>query len=267
VRSTVSQAPASQPPAEDVVRSLACGLEVIGALGVPGPGRTASEVAAELRLSRSRTYRVLATLCQLGYVRTYAGRFALTPKMLELGYRQWSGLDLADVAKPHLDELLEKTQEACSVSILDGHTIVCVARATARRLMGVAEEVGTRLPAYATAQGRVLLAALTPEELNEYLARADLRPLTRATIVSSQDLRRELDGVRRRGWASVDEELEPGLRSVSVPIAGARGVTAAVGIVTDTHRVSLAKLRGILLAALRATAERIQSDLALSDHR
>lgn len=249
------------------MRSLVGGLAVIGALGVPGPGRNATEVASELGLSRWATYRALLTLCNLGYVRADGARFALTPKTLELGYRQWSGLALPEVAKPHLERLRQETDEACSVSILDGDAIVSVAGATPRRLVGVAAEVGTRLPAYATSQGRVLLAALTPAALNEYLARADLRPLTPATIVSRHVLRREIDAVRRRGWAVVDEELEPGLRSVAVPIAGGRGVTASAGIVADTHRVSLVRLRGTLLAALGAAAERIQSDLALSDCR
>jgi IclR family transcriptional regulator, pca regulon regulatory protein len=248
----------------DVVRSIERGLAMIAALGVPGPGRTATDLARELRLTRAGTYRVLSTLRNLGYVRTSAGRFMLTPRVLELGYRQWSGLGLADVAKPHLGRLLEETCEACSVSILDGDTIVCVARAAPVRLIGVAAEVGRRLPAYATAQGRVLLSSLSPSDLSLFLDSADLRPLTRSTIVRRGELRAALAAVRRRGWALVDEELEPGVRSVAVPIADGRDIVAAMGIVVDAQRVSVATLRGELLPRVRAAADRIETDLALT---
>jgi IclR family pca regulon transcriptional regulator len=252
-----------RPVDHDVVRSLQHGLSVIGALGTPGPGRSAIDVADELGLSRASTYRVLATLCNLGYVRATSGRFALTPRVLELGYRQWSGGGLGEIAKPHLERLLHDTDEACSISILDGEAILCVAGVTPSRLVCPAEQVGTRLPAYATAQGRVLLAGLALDELEAYLATAQLRPLTRATIASRGALRRELATVRRRGWAVVDEELEPALRSVAVPISHGRSVTAAAGIVVGAHRVTLTKLRRTLLPILRVAADGIGSDLAL----
>lgn len=249
---------------DDTVRSLERGLAVIGALGVPGPGRTATDVAGELGLSRATTYRALGALRGLGLVRHDAGRFALTPKVLELGYRQWSGLDLAEIAEPHLEELLEQTGEACSVSVLDGDRILAVAGAAPTRLIGVAATAGTRLPAYATSQGRVLLAALGPDDRSAYLARVELRPLTRATITNREVLASVLDRVRRSGWSLVDEELEPGLRSVAVPVADARRVVAATGIVVDARRVSLRTMRRALLPVLRAAADRIESDLALS---
>jgi IclR family transcriptional regulator, pca regulon regulatory protein len=249
---------------DNIVRSLERGLAVIGALGVPGPGRTATDVAGELGLSRATTYRALGALCRLGLVRHDAGRFALTPKVLELGYRQWSGLDLAEIAKPHLEELLEQTGEACSVSVLDGDRILAVAGAAPARLVGVAATAGTRLPAYATSQGRVLLAALSPDELSAHLSRVQLRPLTRATITNGDALASMLERVRRSGWSLVDQELEPGLRTIAVPIADARGVVAATGIVVDARRVSLRTMRRALLPVLRAAADRIESDLALS---
>jgi IclR family pca regulon transcriptional regulator len=253
----------SRPVNDSTVRSLERAVSVIGALGIPGPGRTAGEVADELALSRAATHRVLATLCNLGYARSSAGRFALTPKVLELGYRQWSALDLPDVAQPHLERLLNRTGEACSMSILDGDAILCVAGVSPSRLLCAVEQVGARLPAYATAQGRVLLSALTTEELDAYLATARLRPLTRVTMTDPEALRRELATVRRRGWALIDEELEPGLRSIAVAIAHGRGVIAAVGIVADAHRVSLTKLHRTLLPVLRVAADDITKELAL----
>src|SRR6202008_4338747 len=121
------------------------------------------------------------TLQQLGYVRLDGTRFSLTPLVLELGYAYLSSLSLPEVAQPHLERLVEEIHESSSVSVLDGADVVYVARVPTRRIMRVAISVGTRFPAYATSMGRVLLAGMTDEELDAFLARAELRPLTSRT--------------------------------------------------------------------------------------
>ena len=118
--------------------------------------------------------------------------------------------------------------------------------------------------AYATSQGRVLLAALSQDDLSGYLARSELRPRTRATITDADALTSELDRVRRAGWSLVDQELEPGLRSIAVPVADASGVAAAAGIMVDAGRVSLRRLRETLLPLLRTAAAHMEGDLAYS---
>jgi IclR family transcriptional regulator, pca regulon regulatory protein len=252
-------------PERDFVRSLERGLAVIGALGRPGPGLTLSEVALAIGVNRASARRTLVTLEQLGYVRCDERRFSLMPKVLGLGHGYRASLALPDVARPHLQRLLETTDEFCSISILDGHETMCVARATPARLVNVAMPVGTRLPAYATCVGRVLLADLRPEALDAYLHSVELQPLTPATVVTTSALRRELDRVRRQRWALVDQELELGLRSAATPIRDASGhVVAAANIGTHALRVTLEKLRQRLLPALRTAAEQIERDLAVA---
>jgi IclR family transcriptional regulator, pca regulon regulatory protein len=249
----------------DFVRSLERGLAVIAALGRPGPGLTLPEVARAIGANRPGARRALATLEQLGYVRRDERRFSLTPKVLDLGHGYRSGLALPDVARPHLQRLLEATDEFCSISVLDGQETMCVARAAPARLVNLAMPVGTRLPAYATCVGRVLLADLGPEALDAYLHSVELRPLTPTTLVTRTALRDELDRVRRQRWAVVDQELELGLRSAAAPIRDASGhVIAAANIGSHAARVTLGKLRQRLLPALRTAAEQIERDLAVA---
>jgi IclR family transcriptional regulator, pca regulon regulatory protein len=246
----------------DYVRSIERGLAVIAALGHPGRGLTLADVARAIGVTRASARRTLLTLERLGYLRCDERLYTLTPKLLDLGHGYRAGLALPDVARPHLQQLMEATDEFCSVSVLDGDETLCVARVAPARIMNVAMPVGTRLPAYATCVGRVLLAGLEPDQLDGYLGRVELRALTPATIASAPSLRRELDRVRRQRFAVVDQELERGLRSAAAPIRDTAGrVVAAANVGALAGRVTIDTLRRRLLPPLRATAESIERDL------
>jgi IclR family transcriptional regulator, pca regulon regulatory protein len=235
---------------------------VIRAFGPDRDRLSLSEVARATGLTRAATRRFLLTLVQLGYVRNDGREFSLRPRVLELGYAYLSGLALPEIASPHLEELVAMVRESSSVSVLDGDHIVYVARVPTKRIMTVAISVGTRFPAYATSMGRVLLAAMSPEEFDRYLARADLTALTRRTVTSPDRLRDIVGEVSRQGYAIVDQELEEGLRAIAAPIHGAGGtVTAAVNVSAHASRVSLAAMKTELLPALQETARRIEADL------
>ena len=244
------------------VQSLERGLSVIRAFGEDRPELTLSEVAAQTDLTRAAARRFLLTLCDLGYVRADGRRFALTPRVLELGYAYLSSLSLPELAEPHLERLAAEVRESSSVSVLDGDDIVYVARVPTSRIMRVAINVGTRFPAHATSMGRVQLAALTDAELDAYLDRVELRPLTANTLTDPAKLRSELARIRAQGWALVDQELEEGLRSVAAPIRDRTGrVVAAVNVSAHASRASKDAVRRVLLPPLLATAERIEADL------
>lgn len=249
----------------DFVRSLERGLEVIRALGHPGPGMTLADVARAIGANRASTRRSLLALEELGYVRSNGRLFALTAKVLSLGYGYRAQLPLPEVARPHLQRLMEETGEFSSLSVLDGDETVCVARVAPPRIMNVAMPVGTRLPAYATCVGRVLLAALPAQELDAYLDRVEMRALTPATITDAAHLRREVGVARRRRWAIVDQELERGLRSAAAPVHDAGGnVIAAANVGALAGRVTVATLRKKLLPPLLASAASIERDLAIA---
>jgi IclR family pca regulon transcriptional regulator len=223
---------------------------------------TLTEVARSSGLTRASARRFLLTLERLGYVRAGGRLFALTPRVLELGYSYLSSLSLPEIAEPHLERLAEQVHESSSVSVLDGDEIVYVARVPTKRIMTVSISVGTRFPAYATSMGRVLLAELDRAELDDFLERAELRPLTDGTLTTAAGLREELGRVRRQGWALVDQELEAGLRSVAAPIRDAtRRAVAAVNVSAHASRTTLEHVRRGLLPPLLETASRIERDL------
>lgn len=243
------------------MQSLERGLLVIRTLSSPEPLALA-EVARRAGLSRAAARRFLITLEHLGYVRQSSARFSLTPRVLELGYAYLSSLTLAEVSQPHLEALVQEVHESSSVSVLDGDDIVYVARVPTRRIMSVTISVGTRFPAYATSMGRVLLAGLPEGELQSALQRAEVRKLTSRTIASRRSLVAEIARVREQGYALVDEELEPGLRSIAAPIHDAAGsVAAAINLSAQASRTSVGELRRRLLLPLREAAGAIEADL------
>ncbi len=246
----------------DFVRALDRGLAVIRAFGQDQERLTLSEVARSTGLTRSAARRFLHTLVELGYVSSNGREFSLRPRVLELGYAFLSGMSFLEVAQPHVEELVTTLQESATVGVLDGDEVVCVLRVPARRIMIVAIPVGTRLPAYATSMGRVLLAGLDPDELERYLERLRLEPLTSHTVSLLGELRTLVEEVRERGYALVDQELEEGLRSVGVPIRDQSGrVIAGLAVPVHASMKSLDDLETELVPKLRATAEQIEADL------
>ncbi|MDV7087850.1 IclR family transcriptional regulator [Rhodococcus opacus] len=250
-------------PSPDYVQSLARGLAVIRCFDNRNQRRTLSDVARATDLTRATARRFLLTLVELGYVATDGSAFWLTPRVLELGYSYLSSLSLPEVAQPHLERLSHKVHESSSVSILDGADIVYVARVPVSRIMTVGITIGTRLPAYATSMGRVLLAGLPDDELDAYLEKLDIQRLTERTITARDDLKAAILAVRADGICVLDQELEAGLRSMAAPIRNASGLTvAAVNISTPAARYSLEDLHSDLIPSLRVTATDIEQDLA-----
>ncbi|MCH6468699.1 IclR family transcriptional regulator domain-containing protein [Sinomonas terrae] len=214
-------------PGDQFVQSLARGLAVVRAFDAEHQEMTLSQVAARTDLTRATARRFLHTLVELGYVRTDGRLFELTPLVLQLGYAYLSGQRLPELAQPFLEDLSHREGESTSMAILDGTDIVYLARIHTRRIISVGISPGTRFPAHATSMGRVLLAALSPADLDAYFAAARLDALTPRTLTSREAIEAELARVRAQGYAVVDQELEVGLRSLAVPVLAADGRTLA----------------------------------------
>jgi IclR family transcriptional regulator, pca regulon regulatory protein len=254
-----------RPRSADFVQSLERGLLVIRAFDAEHREMALSEVARISGLTRAAARRFLLTLEKLGYVTFSGGRFSLTPRVLELGYAYLSSLTLPEVAQPHMEALVARVNESSSISVLDDTDIVYVARVPTRRIMSITLSVGTRLPAYATSMGRVLLAALPDPELDARLGRMELRRLSAHTITDLATLRAVLERVRRQGWAAVDQELEEGLRSLAVPIHDASGaVVAALNVSVHASRGTMTTLRRDVLPLVQVAARAVEADLRRS---
>ncbi|MGH8445085.1 MAG: IclR family transcriptional regulator domain-containing protein [Solimonas sp.] len=242
--------------------SLARGLAVLQAFDVRQRSLTVSQVSQATGIPRAAARRCLYTLQKLGYVAEEHAHYSLRPKVLTLGFAHLSSRPLAVAAQPVLDRCRDRLHESCSLAVLDGGEVYYQARAETSRIMSIALHVGTRLPAYCTSMGRVLLAHLPPAELERYLGRTVLHPRTMRTVTSTARLREILDAVRRNGYAVVDQELELGLRSIAVPVFDRDGqVVASINTGTQAARTPLRDLTQLFLPELRAAAAEL-SDAA-----
>ncbi|WP_426404762.1 IclR family transcriptional regulator domain-containing protein [Streptomyces sp. R-07] len=245
------------------LQSLARGLDVLHAFGsVRGPARL-TELARLTGLPRATARRSLITLRHLGYVREEADGFLVLPRVLELGYARLSGLSLPEIATPHLVALVLRVHESASVAVLDGDDIRYAARVASTRIMHIDITVGTRLPAYATSMGRVLIGALPPAERAAHLGRITPEALTPHTVTTREGLDEAVAATVARGYGWVEEELEEGLRSLAVPVTdGAGRVVAAVNVALHAGRATPEESLAALLPPLRETASAISADLA-----
>jgi len=251
-------------PKDQLVRSLERGLAVIEVFGQGRQAMTLSDVARHAKVSRAAARRLLYTLVTLGYAAFDGKHFELRPRVLGLGFAYMSSMDVWDVAQPFLEDLVRETRESCSVSVLDGMEIVHVVRLpAAERLMSIAVKVGDRLPAYASAMGRVQLAALPDTALDRYFADAQISAVTEKTVTDEKKLRVILAQVRKQGYAEVDGELEIGLRALAVPISDRTGrVVASIALSTLSSQVTRRGAANPLLAPLQACAMRIRQALS-----
>jgi len=241
----------------DFMASLARGLAVIRAFSEQRRHLTIAQLSQRTGIPRAAVRRCLYTLARLGYVASDDARaYALRPSILTLGHAYLSSTPLATAVQPLLDGITRELHESSSMSVLDGDDILYVARSsTNARVMSIDLGIGSRLPAYCTSMGRVLLGGLPPAELRAYLSRARLTRRTPRTVDTPETLAGVLKAVRRNGYAIVDQELEIGLRSIAVPVSDGDGrAVAAINVGTQSSRVSIAEMESRFLPRLRSAA-------------
>ena len=242
----------------DFVLSLARGLSVIEAFEDRRDGATVGDIAARTGLSRAAVRRLLITLERLGYASHSGPIYRLSSRVLRLGFSFLSSNSLLALAGPVLEEITAAIHESSSISTLEGDEIVYLARSATHRVMSVGLSVGSRLPAWCTSMGRVMLASLDEGELQAYLDRVELKPLTPKSITSKEAFAAELARVRSQGYSLVDEELEVGLRSLAVPVRTRSGkVVAAINTGVHAARVLPSEMLDRFLPVLREAAGRL----------
>jgi IclR family pca regulon transcriptional regulator len=239
--------------------SLARGLAVIQAFSDKKRQLTISQLSVKTALSRAAVRRCLYTLMKLGYAGSDDSRhYFLRPRVLSLGHSYITSMPLSAAAQPVLEHVSHQLHESCSIAILDGLEIIYVARASVTRIMSIDLGVGSRLPAFCTSMGRVLLAHLPPEELELCLARIEYTTHTERTVRTADKLRQVLRLVRRNGYSIVDQELELGLRSMAVPIQSPTGkVVAALNVGAHAQRVSVQEMQNRFLPHVQAAAQEL----------
>jgi IclR family transcriptional regulator, pca regulon regulatory protein len=247
----------------DFIEALARGLDVITAFGAARPAMTLAEVASATGLARPTVRRILLTLAELGYVRTVERGYTLTPRVLDLGVSYVDALGLWDVARPHLERLVARTGESCSIAQLDGSDIVYVARVAVPKIVSLTVQIGTRFPALPTSLGKVALAALPPDELERVLAEPTRSGLTPRWRPDREERDAVLREVRARGWALTDEQLAAGIRSVAAPLRDGEGrVVAGVNVNCHAAETTVEHLVEHHLPLLLQAAGDISADFA-----
>ena len=252
------------PEMRDFVSSLARGLGVIRSFDMQNPEMTLTQVAKRTGLTRAGARRFLLTLTELGYVKKDQRLFSLTPKILELGYAFMASAPLSLSARPIVEWVTEQTGESCNMGVLDRDDMVNVAHTGPRGIVMVNVHVGARIPAAYTAVGRAILAFIPDADLEAYMARLQLKPLTGFSLTSKTALRAELMRVRSQGYAFVDRELHEGMRTLGVPVFNIAGdVAAAVNITNHAVTVPKEKIIKDCLPALQKAAADLQKLLTV----
>ena len=264
----------------DFIEALARGLDVIRAFQPGQPAMSLAAVAKATGLTRPTARRILLTLKQMGYVRAVDPleqpgdvravdrkavdrKYELTPRVLELGMSYVLSRNLWEVARPHMERLVDRTHESSSIAQLDGSDIVYVARVAVPKIVALAVTIGTRFPAMQTSLGKVLLAALPPEEAERVLAEPSRSGIPPRVAFSSEERAARLREVRARGWALTDEELAAGIRSVAAPLRDGEGrVIASLNVNTHAAETPVEVLTGEYLPLLLQTAGAISADWA-----
>ena len=250
-------------PGDSYVQSFARGLEVIRSFNASAPQQTLSEVAARTGLTRAGARRILLTLQTLGYLESDGRLFRLTPRILDLGFAYLSSTPIWDLAEPMMEALTERVHESCSAAVLDGLDIVYVLRIHTHKIMSTNLAVGSRLPAFWTSMGRVLLAALPEEDLHARLAALPRQAFTRHTALDDQVLLARITQARQQGWCLVDQELEEGLISLAAPVVNRSGqVIAAINLSGQANRTDPATMQARMLAPLLQAARDISELLS-----
>lgn len=249
-------------PGDAYVQSFARGLEVIRSFNAAAPRQTLTEVATRTGLTRAGARRILLTLQTLGYVESDGKLFALTPRILDLGFAYLSSMPMWELAEPLMETLVEQVKESCSVAVLEGTDILYVLRVSTRKIMRNALGIGSRLPACCTSMGRVLLSGLPDDEVVALLQASPLEALTRHTVVDVDALLAKVQQARRQGWCLVNQELEEGLVSIAAPIVNRSGRTiAAINVSGQVNRTPPRQMQETMLPALLETARAISSRL------
>jgi IclR family transcriptional regulator, pca regulon regulatory protein len=246
----------------EFLEALARGLRVIETFNQDRRELTLSDVAKLVDLPRASVRRTLHTLVQLGYAEMDERMFRLTARVLNLARAYLQSNAVTDIVQPALERLSEETGESCSAAVLDSVDITMIAHASPKRVLPVSAQIGFRLPASATALGRVLLAALDDRELEKFLVRLKPEKITKFTVTDKAKLRKAILDVRKSGFALADQEVEVGFRSIAIPLKKRDGrVIAALNIGVHSERTPLKAMHGHYFAGLRAMADELQQQL------
>jgi IclR family pca regulon transcriptional regulator len=248
-------------------QSLERGLAILECFTPEHPVLGIADIADQLGMSRATAHRYMTTLLALGYLEQGKGRkYMLGLHVTDLGMSALNATTLREHAHADLTELSHRAGCAASLAVLDGDEVLYVDRVRGLRRLrddtGPEVKPGSKLPAYATALGKVLLAHLPEQERRKLLAQMELSLRGPNTIVAKSILRDELAQILEEGLAAEDQELALGRVAIAAPVLDEAGeITAAVDVVAGTPGIAIEELAGAWGPYLISTADRISARL------
>jgi IclR family transcriptional regulator, pca regulon regulatory protein len=247
---------------KDLVTTLQKGLEVLTCFGRQHGRLTVSEAASLTSSSPAAARRSLKTLEWMGYLATDGKHYWMEPKVLLMAQSYLSSRPMPSLAQPLLDALSERTRESASLGLLQGNDAIIVARSTARRSLSTGLGVGSRLPAYCSALGRVLLASFSQDKVVMRVRQMVCRQLTPRTVGDAEKVIAMIQSCREQGYASNDEELELGVRSIAVPVLDRHGrVVSAMSMAVRSERMAFSEFQESYLPVLRRASQNLSTRL------
>ncbi len=244
------------------IEALARGLEILALFSAQRPYLTLSQIVQDLKMNKSTAYRVLATLQGLQYLEQDVSTRQYRPglRVLQLGFAAINSMEVGQVIHPYLEKLSLQLSETVSLAVLSGFQATYIDRIRNQMIVGVVLGIGSSLPAHCTSLGKVLLADLPVSQLDQLLAKNELKAFTPKTLVEVEKLKAELCEVKFRGYALDDEELATGLRAAAAPIYNGSGQVIAAANVTGTiHTISYDRLERVIIPALLDMTRRVSN--------
>jgi DNA-binding IclR family transcriptional regulator len=248
------------------VQSIGRAFAILEEIARSRDGISLAELSKRVGLHNSTTFHLVKTMVTLGYVRQLkdSKRYRVGRPLFALAASSLDDVEMVSMATPILEDLSRETGESGHFAVRMGDSVVVIARTSGSGAFQLTDRVGVIRPAHATALGKIVLAALRPEQLDRYLERAELKPHTPKSIVEVGALRREIEEVRRAGIAYDDGEFDAELRCVAVPVRDFTGqVVGAIGISGPIWRLSLQVLQS-RAKLVQAAADKLSADFGAS---
>jgi len=248
------------------VQSIGRAFAILEEIARSRDGISLAELSKRVGLHNSTTFHLVKTMVTLGYVRQLkdSKRYRVGRPLFALAASSLDDVEMVSMATPILEDLSRETGESGHFAVRMGDCVVVIARTSGSGAFQLTDRVGVIRPAHATALGKIVLAALRPEQLDRYLERAELKPHTPKSIIEVGALRREIEEVRRANIAYDDGEFDSELRCVAVPVRDFTGqVVGAIGISGPIWRLSLQVLQS-RAKLVQSAADKLSADFGAS---
>ena len=244
------------------IQSVSKAMKLLDLLAESPQPMTLAEISQKTGWPKSTVHGLLSTMREFSVIaQDGEGRYMLGIRLFEYGCTLSSSWTIIETAKPYIQHISYTSGEAVFLSILDRGEVITLDRADNRTGLWISAEMGCRLPIHCTSQGKLFLAYMPEQDRKSILKRTDLKPYTEHTITTQAALQRELDEIRKRGYATENGEYKTGMRSVAAPIFDENGdVRYAIGIIGMFRQIESNQVNKAI-AVVRETAEKISKAL------